>query len=155
MEDYRAKYYSCSEIQKLLQKLYKKEVKLRTLRSWFQDVPIANQYDEKIRLYGIDIVETTLAEYYSYAVNKLDIIEEQKNHNKDKLQQIENKEKYINFELESYELDKLKNQCANIFKLKDDLEYIIRIGYFDINNFNLDDFKLIFDIKKILETKDM
>lgn len=67
-------------------------------------------------------VETTLAEYYSYAVNKLDIIEEQKNHNKDKLQQIENKEKYINFELESYELDKLKNQCANIFKLKDDLE---------------------------------
>ena len=57
MEDYRAKYYSCSEIQKLLQKLYKKEVKLRTLRSWFQDVPIANQYDEKIRLYGIDIVE--------------------------------------------------------------------------------------------------
>lgn len=66
MEDYRAKYYSCSEIQKLLQKLYKKEVKLRTLRSWFQDVPIANQYDEKTRLYGIDIVETTLAEHGIY-----------------------------------------------------------------------------------------
>ncbi|MQB77432.1 hypothetical protein [Limosilactobacillus reuteri] len=66
MEDYRAKYYSCREIQKLLQKLYKKEVKLRTLRSWFQDVPIANQYDEKIRLYGIDIVETTLAEHGIY-----------------------------------------------------------------------------------------
>ena len=36
------------------------------MRSWFQDVPIANQYDEKIRLYGIDIVETTLAEHGIY-----------------------------------------------------------------------------------------
>ena len=54
-----------------------------------------------------------------------------------------------------YELFNININLSDLNKLKDDLEYIIRIGYFDINNFNLDDFKLIFDIKKILETKDM
>ena len=42
--------------------------------------------------------------------NKKDIIEEQKNHNKDKLQQIENKEKYINIG-DNVDRGSLSNVC--------------------------------------------
>lgn len=49
-----------------------------------------------------------------------------------------------------YELFNININLSDMNKLKEDLEYIIRIGYFDICKFNLDDFKLIFDIKKIL-----
>ena len=67
-------------------------------------------------------VETTLAEYYSYAINKLELIEEQKKLNQDRLQEIERKEKYINFELESYELENLTEHAASKLELIDNLD---------------------------------
>lgn len=61
-------------------------------------------------------------------------------------------------------LNKLSSKCelfsininlSDMNKLKEELEYIIRIGYLDIYNINLNEFKLILDIKKMLGEEDI
>lgn len=53
--------------------------------------------------------------------------------------------------IEKYDLFDMKVNLSDKNKLREDLEYIIRLGYFEKNNIEIEKFKLIFDIKKIIE----
>lgn len=53
--------------------------------------------------------------------------------------------------LEKYELFDININLSDKNKLKEELKYIIRLEYFEKGNIDLREFKLIFDIKKIIE----